>query len=95
MALSLRIFVVVCLSLLGITHCAIVLNEVNADNPGHDDKEFIELYNTEKTSKALDNYYVALINGATNKVYGLYDLTGYKIPANGYFVLGSKKVNVI
>lgn len=85
---------VVCLSLAATASCTIVLNEVNADNPGQDDMEFIELFNTDETEMSLDNYKVALINGFTKKVYGMYDLKGYKIPAGGYFVIGSSKVTL-
>jgi hypothetical protein len=70
----------------------IVINEVDADNPGTDTKEFIEL-KTSTVNMALDGYVVVLYNGSDDKSYDAFDLDGYSSDANGLFVLGTAGVS--
>ncbi|MCT4645487.1 MAG: endonuclease [Carboxylicivirga sp.] len=69
----------------------IVINEVDADTPGTDTNEFIELKTT-TANMALDGYVVVLFNGSDDKSYQSFDLDGYTSDANGLFVLGTGSV---
>jgi hypothetical protein len=67
---------------------SIVINELNADNPGGPDAaEFVELFGTPNTS--LDNLSIVLYDEATVVSYSSFDLDGYSTDENGFFVLGS------
>jgi hypothetical protein len=66
----------------------VVLNELNMDNPGGGDvSEFIELYGTPGAS--LDSLVVVLFEGGTDLSYQAYDLDGYSLDNNGFFVIGN------
>ncbi|MFM7233576.1 MAG: lamin tail domain-containing protein, partial [Flavobacteriales bacterium] len=66
----------------------VVFNELNIDNPGGGDvTEFIELYGTPEAS--LDNLVLVLFEGSTDDSYGAYDLDGYSLDENGFFVIGN------
>jgi hypothetical protein len=65
----------------------IVINEVDADTPGTDVAEFIELLWTPNT--ALDGYVVVLFNGSDDLSYLSFDLDGYSTDANGFFILAN------
>lgn len=71
------------------THAAIVINEIDYDQPGTDAAEFIELFNTGNASISLENYSIDLINGFNSSVYRSIALTGFNINANAYFVVCS------
>jgi hypothetical protein len=65
-----------------------VINEVDADTPGSDAAEFIEIKHTPNTP--LDGLVVVLFNGSDDKSYNdAIDLDGYSTDANGFFVIGS------
>jgi len=64
----------------------LVINEIDADQSGTDAGEFIELYGTPGAS--LNGYTVVLYNGSDDKSYAAFDLDGFSLDANGYFVLG-------
>ncbi len=67
---------------------SIVINELNADNPGGPDAaEFVELFGTPNTP--LDNLAIVLYDEATAVSYSSFDLDGYSTDENGFFVLGS------
>lgn len=70
----------------------IVINEIDADTPGSDNMEFIELYDGGTGNTSLDGMAVVLYNGSNNESYTTFDLTGYQTDANGYFVLGNDAV---
>jgi len=69
------------------TQAALVINEIDYDQPGSDTAEFIELFNTDSSSVSLDSYFIDLINGSNSSSYRTIDLTGFSINANGYFVV--------
>lgn len=69
------------------SHAAIVINEIDYDQPGTDNAEFIEIFNSGAASVSLDNYSIDLINGSTSASYLSIDLTGFSINTGGYFVM--------
>jgi predicted extracellular nuclease len=69
------------------THAALVINEIDYDQPGSDTAEFIELFNAGSSAVSLDSYFLDLINGSNSSSYRTIDLTGFTINANGYFVV--------
>jgi hypothetical protein len=68
----------------------LVINEVDVDNPGTDVQEFIELYGT--PGAVLDGLVVVSYNGSSDQVYLQWDLDGYALDDEGFFVLGSAAV---
>ncbi|CAN5380821.1 hypothetical protein BH10CHL1_BH10CHL1_39170 [soil metagenome] len=66
---------------------AVLINEVDANSPGIDTAEFIELYGPAST--ALDGLCLVLFNGTNDKSYLSQDLDGYSLNANGFFVFGN------
>jgi len=67
---------------------SVVFNELNMDNPGGaDDAEFVELYGT--PGAALDSLVLVLFEGTTDLSYQAYDLDGYSLDNNGFFVIGN------
>lgn len=70
----------------------LVINEIDPDQAGTDTAEFIELYNNTAQTQSLDGLIVLLYNGGNDTLYGIYDLTGYSIEPNGFFVLGNSGV---
>ncbi len=73
--------------LIGVTQAQVVINEVDADQIGTDAAEFIELVGT--PGQSLNGMVMVWFNGATSTSYQTTDLTGYNIPASGYFVIGN------
>jgi predicted extracellular nuclease len=69
----------------------IVINELDADTPGADAAEFIELYSGAGNTP-LDGLTVVLFNGGNDASYAAYDLDGYRTDAAGYFTLGNPGV---
>ncbi|MFY0630182.1 MAG: endonuclease [Flavobacteriaceae bacterium] len=70
----------------------ILINEVDADTPGSDTLEFVELYDGGVGNTPLDGYVLVMYNGSNNLSYGAYDLDGQTTNADGYFVLGNTAV---
>jgi hypothetical protein len=70
---------------------ALVINEIDADSPGADTAEFIELYSS-TPNLALDGYVLVLFNGADDASYAAYDLDSYSTDAIGFFVIGDSGV---
>lgn len=78
------------MTLLGITassHAAVMINEIDYDQPGSDSAEFIELFNLDINPVALAGYTLELVNGSNGSSYNSFDLTGLTIAANGYLVV--------
>jgi len=71
----------------------IIINEVDADTPGTDALEFIELYDGGTGNTALDGLVVVLFNGSDDQSYDAIDLDGESTDANGFFVIGSASVS--
>ncbi len=68
------------------------INEVDADTPGNDAAEFIELYDGGVGGTSLDGLFVALFNGSNDQAYDTIDLTGQVTDENGFFVIGAETV---
>ena len=66
----------------------LVINEIDADQSGLDDMEFIELVSV-MPNMALDGYVVVLFNGNGDTSYAAYDLDGFTSDAAGVFILGN------
>ena len=71
---------------------AIVINELDADQPGDEDGEFIELYDGGVGNLPLDGFVVVLFNGANGESYAAYELAGQSTNADGFFVIGDTGV---
>lgn len=72
----------------------IVINELDSDTPGVDDKEFLELKSA-TPNFPLDGYIVVFFNGSSsggNRSYLAYDLAGYVTDGNGLLLIGSTAV---
>jgi hypothetical protein len=76
-------------------NASLIINEVDYDQPSYDHAEFIELLNSGPNLLSLDNYTISLINGASDTQYHSYDLSGYQIAANSFFVLCGDSDEVI
>ena len=71
---------------------SLIINEVDADTPGSDAAEFVELYDGGVGSASLDGFVVVFYNGSDDASYNAFDLDGFSTDANGYFVLGNSAV---
>lgn len=72
----------------------IVINELDCDTPGIDDKEFVELLSS-SPNLPLDGYVIVFFNGSENggnTSYLALDLDGYTTDINGIFLIGSTTV---
>lgn len=67
-----------------------VINEADCDQVGTDAGEFVELYGTPNAS--LDGLVVVFWNGSNDQSYAAFDLDGFTLDTNGYFVLGNAAV---
>lgn len=89
----LLLFCFVCLSFTA--HSQILINELDSDTQGVDDKEFIEL-KTPNPNTPLDDYVLVLFNGSTSggdRSYFALDLDGFVTDFNGLFVIGGPELN--
>lgn len=68
------------------------INEVDADQAGSDNAEFIELYDGGVGNTPLDGLVVVLFNGGSDASYLAIDLDGYSTDADGLFVIGNPGV---
>ena len=68
----------------------VCINEVDADTPGNDDMEFVEL--SGPPNAPLDGLVVVFFNGSNDQSYNAFDLDGLTLDANGFFVLGNAAV---
>lgn len=79
-----------------VSNAQIVINELDADTPSTDLKEFIEL-KTPSPFTALDGYVLVLFNGSssglTNQSYYAVDLDGLVTDGNGNILLANAQVN--
>ncbi len=74
----------------------LVINEVDYDQPGTDEAEFVELFNGSDCAASTEGLHLELINGADGQttVYATADLSeaGSLVPAHGYLVVGTDPV---
>lgn len=78
----------------------VVINEIDADTPGSDTAEFVELFDGGAGHTPLDGLVVVFYTGPdantpaneVDKSYAAFDLDGYTTDANGYFTLGNPGV---
>lgn len=68
-------------------NAAVIINEIDYDQPGSDTAEFIELFNSGMSDISLDDFTIGLINGSNSSNYRTIDLSGHQISAEGYFVV--------
>ena len=67
----------------------VIINEIDADTPGNDTAEFVELFDGGVGNTALDGLVVVFYNGSNDLSYAAFDLDGFFTNANGYFTLGN------
>lgn len=75
----------------------VIISEIDADTPGVDTQEFIELRTTEPFT-SLNGYVLVIFNGSSsgsNTVWYTFDLTGYETDVNGLFVIGGPELSPI
>lgn len=65
----------------------LVINEIDYDQPGTDNQEFIELKNTGQQPLALRDFMLELYNGSTQSPYDAFALPDIWLPAQDYFVV--------
>ena len=69
----------------------LVINELDFDQPGTDNKEFVELYNSSSTDVSLANLAIVFVNGTGNVEYHRADLASVGTLGPGeYLIVGSK-----
>jgi hypothetical protein len=72
----------------------LVINEVDYDQPGTDEAEFIELYNRGSSAIDLSQYEIRLYNGSTNEVYRTINSLSGTLAAGDYYVISGSAANV-
>jgi lamin tail-like protein len=73
----------------------IVINEVDYDQVGTDNAEYVELFNPSGSSASLAGLHLVLVNGATSTVYDTIDLSSAGSLASGhYLVIAGANVTV-
>ncbi len=71
----------------------LVINEVDADTPGTDTAEFVELYNRGTEPIDLADYVLVFYNGSNDQSYYSVDLDGFTLAPGGFFLVGNTGVN--
>ena len=69
----------------------LVINEVDYDQAGADDAEFVEIVNPNSDAVELDDYRIELVNGSNGRRYGSYAPAG-RLDAGAYLVIGDRAV---
>jgi endonuclease G len=70
----------------------VIINEIDADTPGNDAAEFVELFDGGAGNTSLTGLTVVFFQGEDDKAYAVFSLDGYSTDANGYFTLGNPAV---
>lgn len=70
----------------------ILINEFDADTPGTDTAEFIELYDGGRGNLDLDGLVLVLFNGADDASYRTINLAGAQTDDSGYLLLGGPDI---
>ncbi|XP_038618171.1 uncharacterized protein LOC119941760 isoform X2 [Tachyglossus aculeatus] len=68
---------------------SLLINEINADNPGQDKAEFVELWHRGGGRVSLDGYCLVFYDGHKLTAYRALPLTGLATDGAGFFVAGS------
>ncbi|MGB5490556.1 MAG: hypothetical protein WBM76_06990, partial [Woeseiaceae bacterium] len=72
---------------------SVIINEVDADTPGSDTAEFVELFDGGAGNTDLTGLVLVFVNGSDDLSYNdAFDLDGFSTDADGYFVLGNSGV---
>lgn len=91
-----KLLQVSCLFIFLSTYSQVVINELDADTPGTDTKEFLELKSV-SPNFSLNGYVVVFFNAGTNGLgnvsYLALDLDGYTTDVNGLFLIGNNQVS--
>lgn len=66
---------------------ALVINEVDYEQPGADNGEFVELRNMNTTTVNLDDFTLQLVNGSGDVVYENFNLPNVNLAAGDYYVV--------
>ncbi|MDH4117763.1 MAG: ExeM/NucH family extracellular endonuclease, partial [Acidimicrobiia bacterium] len=73
---------------------ALVINEIDYDQPGTDAAEFVELRNNGGTALDLDAFTLELVNGNGTVVYDTIDLPAVSLAAGDYYVVCANAATV-
>jgi len=65
----------------------LVINEIDYDQPGTDDAEYVEVYNKSSETVNLDTWRLDFGNGGGGAVYRSFPLPNVDLAAGGYFVV--------
>jgi hypothetical protein len=65
----------------------LVINEVDYDQPGADNAEFIEILNVGDETVSLNGVEIALFNGGTNEIYSTTKLNDVELKSGEYYVV--------
>lgn len=71
----------------------VLINELDANTPGRDADEFVELYDGGRGNTRLDGLVLVFWNGASDQSYRTINLSGFRTDAQGYFVVGNPNVS--
>ena len=66
---------------------SLIINEVDADTPGTDAAEFVEIYDGGTGNISLDGFALVFYNGSNDLSYGTVDLDGLTTDSDGYAVV--------
>jgi vibriolysin len=73
----------------------LVINEVDYDNVGTDNKEFVEIYNPTSSAVSLSGHTLVLVNGGNSSTYRTVNLSsGGSLGAGQYLVVAHSSVTV-
>ncbi len=93
-----KLLLLITLFFISVCSSQIVINEIDADNAGSDQLEFVELKST-NPNFPLDGYVLVFFNGGSTSPYSgtscyfAYDLDGYTTDVNGIAHFGNSSVN--
>ena len=73
------------------TYSQVVINEIDADNPGNDVYEFVELKSS-TPNFPLDGYVLVFFNDSNSSSYYTFDLDGFVTDINGIIHFGNVAV---